>query len=224
MYVFKGRIYFGNTYYFYLLLSIFLILGLLLFFKVITPDLKLSTGLTPSLIGIYISFFSSVCMVWMTLWTLNIFQWYTVDKEGVALIRFGFIFKKFYFRDLSSIVKLSTEETRELLYKEYAPRLMFRRAPMEGLSATIDKIPRAFELGRDLTNLVRHITAPIIVGGFKTGYQYPTIEDAKKAIHFYMSGSYILLTTKESKHILVSPVDIDGFIDIANKMFRSPEA
>ena len=215
--VFKGRVYFGNTYYFYLVFIFFLALGSLLFFDVIHPALKLWSWLTLHKLGIYMSLVSLACLVWMTLWTLNLFQWYLVDEEGIAVIRFGLVFKKFYFKDLSSIVRLSTEEARELLYAEYAPSLLFRRAPMENIATVIEKVPKSVELSGSLIELTRYITAPIVIGGYKTGYQYPTLEDAKETFHFFMRGPFVLLTTKENKHVIISPKDIDGFITFTDK-------
>lgn len=215
--VFKGRVYFGNTYYFYLFFIFFLVLGSLLFFDIINPSLKLGMGLTPRSLGMYISSVSLLCLIWMTLWTLNLFQWYTVDGEGIAVVRFGSVFKKFYFKDLSSVTQLSTEETRELLYAEYAPSLLFRRAPMENIATVIEKVPKSVELSGNLIELTRYATAPIVVGGYKTGYQYPTLEDAKKTFHFFMRGSFVLLKTKENKHVIISPKDIDDFITFTDK-------
>ena len=195
--IFKGRIYFGNTWPFYLLFIGLLILGLW-----ISPK-----------IGFWITMLFALALPWMLIANLNIFKWYSVDEEGISLIRFWFTFKKFYFKDIISIEKLSSEETKELLYKEYAPTLMFRRAPMENPANLLEKVPEAYQISKDLIELIRYSSVSIVKIGHGTGYQYPTVEDAKKTFSFKIDGSFILITNSENKYILISPDAIDEFLD-----------
>jgi hypothetical protein len=223
--VFRGRIYLGNTWYFYIILIVFIAIGLLMYtgsVKLAWTKEALSSGVTTERIGLWLTLVSIIALPWMILANLNVGKWYIVDEEGVALIRFGFTFKRFYFKDLSSIIRLSTEEAKELLYQEFARSLIFRRAPMEkNLKSLLSKVPTAWEASTDLNNLIRYSTVAILKIGYGTGYQYPTVEDSKKTFRFITKGPFVLLTTLEDKHILISPSNIDNFLDYSNLLLKN---
>ncbi len=214
---FRGRVYLGNTWPFYLLFLGLLAIGFWFHsggVEINWAATALEWGITTEKVGFWLIVVSFIAIPWMLLNQLNIFKWYTVDDQGISLIRFGATWKKFLFSELSNIKKLSAEETKELLYAEFAPTLLFRRMPMEEdtIGAIQEKTPRAFRMAKDIIQLTRYSTVPIVKAGINTGYQYPTIEDAKKVFKFLTKGPFVLLTTKENKHALMSPKNIDEFL------------
>jgi hypothetical protein len=157
---------------------------------------------------------SPFLLIWMLIENFGLLKWYTIDEQGIALMRFGFIFKKFYFRDLISITKLSTEETRDLLYREYVVNMLLMRHHAQ---LTTDRIVRAAKAGAPMNDMIRYSTVNITPIGFGVGSQDPTVEDAKKTYWLPLSGEFVLLTTKQNRHILLSPRNVDQFVDDSQK-------
>lgn len=212
---FVPRIYFGNMIFFYFFFSIFWFIGLIFLLGYFNDVGRVSVSFqVPGLSGaqtiglIFIGFSSSVILI-MLFMNLAVGSYYAVDDNGIIISRHGFK-TRILFNNIADIRKIDCKEAQQIVAK-------LRR---EQLGINIGRI---FGSSKEFIDFIKYCTVPITLEevqfriGRKTFIREMSMRLLPKVIRARISGNFIFLTINSGKQHLLSPKDVDRFLDVVEK-------
>jgi hypothetical protein len=207
---FKARISFRKTWIFYAVFGLFFIFGVLLLLKTISGG---STSVVSpwsfltneQFFGLIIATFAALALFVIAIKNFAFGSWYGISPQGLLMVMTGYK-NMISYQYIDSLSVIQADEVDVVMNNIRKAEVVPNPKTYNPAKASVEEM-----------DMIRYLSVPIVhtdLGIFRI-FTLPLMTRT--------NGSFVLLKLKDGKTFLLSPKEVDGYLNEVNKYFNSQE-